>query len=98
MAATAVGMLIGIIIKIPAEGVIIPLAWSLLFFSGSFSKEIFLEGFSDKLPPYLIQQSAFRLTLYGESGDTVITMAVCLAVTVFVSLIGAVIFRRKKTV
>lgn len=98
MAATAVGMLIGIIIKIPAEGVIIPLAWSILFFSGSFSKEIFLEGFSDKLPPYLIQQSAFRLTLYGESGDTVITMAVCLAVTVFVSLIGAVIFRRKKTV
>lgn len=98
MAATAVGMLIGIIIKIPAEGVIIPLAWSLLFFSGSFSKEIFLEGFSDKLPPYLIQQSAFRLTLYGESGDTVVTMAVCLAVTVFVSLIGAVIFRRKKTV
>ena len=98
MAATAVGMLIGIIIKIPAEGVIIPLAWSLLFFSGSFSKEIFLEGFSDKLPPYLIQQSAFRLTLYGESGDAVITMAVCLAVTVVVSLIGAVIFRRKKTV
>ena len=98
MAATAVGMLIGIIIKIPAEGVIIPLAWALLFFSGSFSKEIFLEGFSDKLPPYLIQQSAFRLTLYGESDDAVITMAVCLAVTVFVSLIGAVIFRRKKTV
>ena len=98
LAAIAVGMLIGIIIKIPAEGVIIPLAWSLLFFSGSFSKEIFLEGFSDKLPPYLIQQSAFRLTLYGESGDAVITMAVCLAVTVFVSLIGAAIFRRKKTV
>ena len=98
MAATAVGMLIGIIIKIPAEGVIIPLAWSLLFFSGLFSKEIFLEGFSDKLPPYLIQQSAFRLTLYGENGDAVITMAVCLAVTVLVSLIGAVIFRHKKTV
>ena len=98
MAATAVGMLIGIIIKIPAEGVIVPLAWSLLFFSGSYSKEIFLEGFSDKLPPYLIQQSAFRLTLYGESGDAVITMAVCLAVTVVVSLIGAVIFRHKKTV
>ncbi len=98
LAAIAVGMLIGIIIKIPAEGVIIPLAWSLLFFSGSFSKEIFLEGFSDKLPPYLIQQSAFRLTLYGESGDAVITMAVCLAVTVVVSLIGAVIFRLKKTV
>ena len=98
LAAIAVGMLIGVIIKIPAESVIIPLAWSLLFFSGSFSKEIFLEGFSDKLPPYLIQQSAFRLTLYGENNEAVITMAVCLAVTVVVSLIGALIFRYKKTV
>ena len=98
MAATAVGMLIGIIIKIPAEGVIIPLAWSLLFFSGSFSKEIFLEGFSDKLPPYIVQQAAFRLTLYGESGSALAVIAVCLAVTVAVSLIGAVIFRHKKTV
>lgn len=98
LAAIAVGMLIGVIVKIPAEGVIIPLAWTLLFFSGSFSKEIFLEGFSEKLPPYLIQQSAFRLTLYNESGDAVITMAVCLVVTIVVSLIGAVIFRTKKTV
>lgn len=98
MAATAVGMLIGIIIKIPAEGVIIPLAWSLLFFSGSFSKEIFLEGFSDKLPPYIVQQAAFRLTLYGESDSALAVIAVCLAVTVLVSLIGAVIFRHKKTV
>lgn len=98
LATIAVGMLIGVIIKIPAEGVIIPLAWTLLFFSGSFSKNIFMEGFSDKLPPYLIQQSAFRLTLYGESTDAVITIAVCLAVTVVVSLIGAVIFRNKKTV
>ena len=98
MAATAVGMLIGIIIKIPAEGVIIPLAWSLLFFSGSFSKEVFIEGFSDKLPPYIVQQAAFRLTLYGESDSALAVIAVCLAVTVAVSLIGAVIFRHKKTV
>lgn len=98
LAAIAVGMLIGVIIKIPAEGVIIPLAWSLLFFSGSFSKQTFIEGFSDKLPPYIVQQAAFRLTLYGESGSALAVIAVCLAVTVAVSLIGAVIFRHKKTV
>lgn len=98
LASTAVGMLIGVIIKIPAEGVIIPLAWSLLFFSGSFSKNIFIEGFSEKLPPYLVQQSAFRLTLYGESNDALITIAVCLAVTIIVSLVGAAIFHAKKSV
>lgn len=98
LASTAVGMLIGVIIKIPAEGVIIPLAWSLLFFSGSFSKQTFIEGFSDKLPPYIIQQAAFRLTLYGESDSALAVIAVCLAVTSAVSLIGAAIFRVKKSV
>lgn len=98
LAAIAVGMLIGVLIKIPAESIVIPLTWALLFFSGSFSKQAFIEGFSDKLPPYIIQQAAFRLTLYGESDSALAVIAVCLAVTVAVSLIGAAIFRRKKTV
>ena len=98
LASTAVGMLIGVLIKIPAESIVIPLTWALLFFSGSFSKQTFIEGFSDKLPPYIVQQAAFRLTLYGESGSALAVIAVCLAVTVAVSLIGAAIFRRKKTV
>ena len=91
-------MLIGVLIKIPAESIVIPLTWALLFFSGSFAKQAFIEGFSDKLPPYIVQQAAFRLTLYGESDSALAVIAVCLAVTVAVSLIGAAIFRRKKTV
>lgn len=98
LAAIAVGMLIGVLIKIPAESIVIPLTWALLFFSGSFAKQAFIEGFSDKLPPYIVQQAAFRLTLYGESDSALAVIAVCLAVTVAVSLIGAAIFRRKKTV
>ena len=94
----AVGMLIGVLIKIPAESIVIPLTWALLFFSGSFSKQVFVEGFSDKLPPYIVQQAAFRLTLYGESDSALAVIAVCLAVTVAVSLIGATIFRVKKSV
>lgn len=98
LAAIAVGMLIGVLIKIPAESIVIPLTWALLFFSGSYSKQVFIEGFSDKLPPYIVQQAAFRLTLYGESDGALAVIAVCLAVTVAVSLIGAAIFRVKKSV
>ena len=76
----------------------IPLTWALLFFSGSFSKQVFIEGFSDKLPPYIVQQAVFRLTLYGESDSALAVIAVCLAVTAAVSLIGAAIFRVKKSV
>lgn len=98
LAAIAAGMLIGVLIKIPAESIVIPLTWALLFFSGSYSKQVFIEGFSDKLPPYIVQQAAFRLTLYGESDRALAVIAVCLAVTVAVSLIGAAIFRVKKSV
>lgn len=98
LATIAVGMLIGVLIKIPAESIVIPLTWALLFFSGSFSKQVFIEGLSDKLPPYIVQQAAFRLTLYGESDSALAVIAVCLAVTVAVSLIGAAIFRVKKSV
>ena len=98
LAAIAVGMLIGIIVKIPAEGVIIPLSWSVLFFSGSFSKPIFIDGVSEKLPPYIIQQSAFKLTLYGENTDALIVMGVSFAVTAIISLIGAAVFSAKKSV
>ena len=98
LASIAVGMLIGVLIKIPAESIVIPLTWALLFFSGSFSKQVFVEGFSDKLPPYIVQQAAFRLTLYGESNSALAVIAVCLAVTAAVSLIGAAIFRVKKSV
>ena len=98
LATIAVGMLIGVLIKIPAESIVIPLTWALLFFSGSFSKQVFVEGFSDKLPPYIVQQAAFRLTLYGESDSALAVIAVCLAVTAAVSLIGAAIFRVKKSV
>lgn len=99
LASISVGMLIGILmIKIPAESIVIPLTWALLFFSGSFSKQVFVEGFSDKLPPYIVQQAAFRLTLYGERNSALAVIAVCLAVTAAVSLIGAAIFRVKKSV
>lgn len=98
LATIAVGMLIGVLIKIPAESIVIPLTWALLFFSGSFSKQVFIEGLSDKLPPYIVQQAAFRLTLYGENNGALAVIAVSLAVTVAVSLIGAAIFRVKKSV
>ena len=98
LASISVGMLIGVLIKIPAESIVIPLTWALLFFSGSFSKQVFIEGFSDKLPPYIVQQAAFRLTLYSESDSALAVIAVCLAVTAAVSLIGAAIFRVKKSV
>lgn len=96
LAASALGTLLGLIMKIPAVSVIMPISWSMLFFSGSFSKEIFFEGFSDKLPPYIIQQAAFDLTLFGDSTNAIIITLICAGIFVVLTALGAVIYSKKK--
>ena len=98
IALNALGMLLGVVMKIPAASVIMPLCWTMLFFSGSFSKEIFIEGFSNKLPPYLIQQAAFDLTLFGEYTQAVIVTAISLGLFALLTVLGAVAFSKKKVV
>lgn len=98
MASVALGILIGLVIKAPPEGIVMPFAWSMLFFSGSFSKEIFFEGFSNNLPPYIVQQAAFSLTLYNEPSGALTVIAVSLGLcAVFVAL-GSLVFAKKKAV
>ena len=98
MAAIAIGILIGFIIKVPAVGIVMPFAWAMLFFSGSFSKEIFFEGFSNNLPPYLVQQAAFNLTLYNDASKAIAVICVALIVTFITAGAGAAIFSKKRTV
>lgn len=98
LAATALGTVAGLILKIPAASVLMPVCWSMLFFSGTFSKEIFIEGFSTSLPPYLIQQAAFDLTLFGDSSGAIIVTLISLVIFVILTVIGAVVFSKKKAI
>lgn len=98
MAAIAIGILIGFIIKVPAVGIVMPFAWAMLFFSGSFSKEVFFEDFSNNLPPYLVQQAAFNLTLYNDASKAIAVICVALAITFIASGAGAAIFSKKRAV
>lgn len=98
IAASSFGMLLGIVMKIPAAYAIMPICWSMLFLSGSFSKEIFAEGLSEYMPPYIIQQAAFKLTLFGEYTSAVIITLICLAVFAVLTVLSAVAFTKKKAI
>ena len=98
LAATALGTVAGLIMKIPAASVLMPICWQMLFFSGTFSKEIFIEGYSTSLPPYLIQQAAFDLTLFGDGSGAIVVTLVSLAIFVILTIIGAAVFAKKKAV
>ncbi len=96
-AATSIGTLLGLVMKIPAVSVIIPICWTMLFLSGSFSKEIFVEGLSNNLPPYLVQQAAFNLTLFGNTTPAIIVTIICTAIFIMATAIGALVFTKRKS-
>lgn len=98
LAVVGVGIVVGIVSKISPISFIIPVSWSMLFFSGSFSKEIFIDGFSQYLPPYLIQQAAFDLTLFSNGEKAAAVTLVSLAVFAATAVLGAVLYNRKKVV
>ncbi|WP_124098537.1 ABC transporter permease [Ruminococcus sp. Marseille-P6503] len=99
LALLSVGIFVGLLLKkVSPNGLFQLISWIMLFFSGSFSKEIYIEGFSNYLPPYLLQQAAFELTLFGNKAAALqVIAASAVILTVFV-IFGAVKFNRKEAV
>lgn len=99
LAALSVGVFAGLFFKKISPGAVFqPLAWIMLFFSGSFSKEIYIEGFSNICPPYIIQQAAFELTLFGNKEAAAKVTAVSAVIFIALMILGALKFSRKEGV
>jgi ABC-2 type transport system permease protein len=96
-ATSTIALIIGIFLKkVNPIPVLLPIVWTILFLSGTFSKEISIPGFSEFLPPRLIQNAAFDLTLFGKGAGAVEVMLVSLVVIVIASIVGSLLFNRKK--
>lgn len=90
MAALAAGMLLNLLLpKVPAPAILMPVIWMMLFYSGVFARPINIEGFSDKLPPYLINQAAFDLTVFSRYEKAVQVTLSALAIFAVLVCIGA---------
>ena len=96
MASSSVSLLIGIYIKVNPGMVLMPIMWPLLFLSGTFSKQISIPHVTPWLPPNLIQQAAFDLTLFGRTASSLWVIAVCVALIIASALAGSVILNRKE--
>lgn len=96
LAASAVSLIIGIVIRFNPVALTMLLAWPLLFLSGTFSKEIIIPGVSEYLPPSLIQQAAFDLTLFGQADKTIVVSLVSIAILVIATVLGVLLFNRKE--
>ena len=95
IACSCVSMILGMFIKFSPMILLMPIIWPMLFLCGTFSKEIFIPGFSNYLPPSIIQQAAFDITLFGSTSRGVAVLLVSAALVVVSTIIGAAIFNKK---
>jgi ABC-2 type transport system permease protein len=95
-AASAVALLLGILIRFNPWVLLMPVMWVLLFCSGTFSKQVVIEGVTTLMPPFLIQNAAFELTLFANGAPAVIVLLVSLAVIAASAVVGGLLYNGRK--
>lgn len=92
----AIGAAIGIVLKAHPMGVIMPVLWIMMFFGGTYSREMYIKGVTEAMPIYQIQQAAFDLAIFGHYGKASGVILICLAIMLAALAMGAFLFSRKE--
>ena len=98
VAIGGVFMLIGLFMRVEPTVPLMVIFWALLYMSGTFNREINIEGFTEYLPMNIAQQAVFDLTLFGRADQLLFVMGVCAVIIAVSCTIGALMFRRKEIV
>ncbi len=98
LTVNAVFLVLGLFIKVNPTLAIMPIMWTVMFISGTFSKEIYIKGVTELSPIWQIQNAAFDLTVFGRNEKCLMVIAVCAGVFIVATAIGALLFRRKSVV
>lgn len=92
----SVGATIGIVIKANPMAVLMPVLWIMMFFGGTYSKEMNIKGFTDLMPIYQIQKAAFDLSIFGRYGKANYVIVICILITIAALAFGAFLFSKKE--
>jgi len=93
---TAVGAALGLFIKANPTIVIMPVIWMMMFFGGTYSKELYIKGLTEMMPIYHMQQAAYDLSIFGRTEKATSTIIIYSIVFLIALVFGAVLFNRKK--
>jgi ABC-2 type transport system permease protein len=92
---SAAFMLLGLIMKINPYLPVMAVLWTMLFISGSFSKEISIPGVTEYMPMNIMNRAAFDLTLFGRPGQILTVMAVLAVILAASCAAGSLFIKRK---
>ena len=93
---SAIGILLSLIFKKSMVVLLFAVNWLLLFFSGIFAMAMAIKPLCDYLPPYILNQAAIKLSLFGESQEVWCILGVELIITMGVLVLGGIIFSKKQ--
>ncbi|MGB4661144.1 MAG: ABC transporter permease [Mobilitalea sp.] len=93
---TAVGAVLGLFMKSSPTVVIMPVIWMMMFFGGTYSKDLYIKGLTEMMPIYNMQQAAYDLSIFGRTEKATTTIIIYSIICIIALIIGAVLFNRKK--
>jgi ABC-2 type transport system permease protein len=91
-----IGVVIGLFIQTNPMLLIIPVLWVMMFLSGTFSKQIFIKGVSDRMPVYQLQQAAFDITVFGRTNKALTIILIEITIIILMTIIGVIRFNKLK--
>ena len=95
IAVSSLSMVLGMFITVNPTLLMMPVVWVLMFISGTFSKEVFIDGVTPRLPTWIVQNAAFDLTVFGRPEKCLQILLVSALIFILFTTVGALLFRRK---
>ncbi len=93
----SLGVILGLLFKKVSPFVLtMPVIWIMMFFGGTYSKDLYMEGITELMPNYIFQQAAYELSVFGHYEKATQVILICLAITIVSLTIGAIIFCSKE--
>ncbi len=92
----SLGTIVGLLFKISPFIVIMPVVWIMMFFGGTYSKEIDIKGITNIMPNYIFQQAAFDVAIFGRFQLANKVILGCVITTIAALMVGAFLFSRKE--
>ena len=94
MTLSCVGVSLGLLIKGNPLLIFGPILWLMMFFSGTFSKELYIEGVTPYIPIYQLQQAAFQLILFSKKEKVLFIILIELIIGITFTIFGVIKFNK----
>ncbi len=93
----SLGVILGLLFKNVSPFVLtMPVIWLMMFFGGTYSKDLYIKGITELMPNYIFQQAAYELSVFGHYAKATQVILICSVITMVSLTFGAFIFYKKE--